>query len=195
MQYQSKLLHVLGRLEHISVEEIEDKSIKRSELLAKALELMGALEAKAENFEKKRLTPPQLLILETDNETSSNFNQNIRPNRGSSVTESSSAIIKPILLSRWYCKFSGDKREMLLSVFLEKIEELRVSRNVSKEMLFNSGIDLFTGRAYQFYLAYRNEVSTRKEFVALLREEYHSANYNEQSFVKVRMNRLVSTLQ
>lgn len=186
MKYQSKLLHVLGRLDHIPVEETEDKSVKRSVLLAKALELMGALEAKAENFEQKRRIPPQLGILETDNETSSNFNQNIGPNRRSSVTEPSSAIIKPILPSRWDCKFSGDKRGMSLSAFLEKIEELRVSRNVSKEMLFNSGIDLFTGRAYQFYLAYRNEVSTWDEFVALLREEYQSADYNEQLFEEIR---------
>lgn len=188
MKYQSKLLHVLGRLDHISVEESEDKSIKRSELLAKALELMGSLESKAENFEKKRLTPPQLGILETqtDDETSSDFKQNIGPNRRSSGTETSPAAIKPILPSRWDCKFSGDKRGMSLSAFLEKIEELRVSRNVSKEILFNSGIDLFTGRAYQFYLAYRDEVSSWDAFVGLLREEYQSADYNEQLFEEIR---------
>lgn len=188
MKYQSKLLHVLGRLDHISVEESDDKSIKRSVLLAKALELMGTLESKAEHFEKNRSTPPQLGLLEThpESETTTDFIQNIDPQRRSSEMNPSSVTIKPILPNRWDCKFSGDKKGMSLSAFLEKIDELRISRNVSKEILLHSGIDLFTGRAYQFYLAYRNEVSSWDEFVALLREEYQSADYNEQLFEEIR---------
>lgn len=60
--------------------------------------------------------PPLLGILEaeTDNETNSDCNQNIYPNSRLSV------IIKPILPSRWNCKFSGDKEGMSLSAFLEK---------------------------------------------------------------------------
>ncbi|KAJ8936197.1 hypothetical protein NQ318_008494 [Aromia moschata] len=58
--------------------------------------------------------------------------------------------------------------------FLERVEELRMARHVSKETLFESGIDLFSGRAYQFYVAYRNQVSTWDELVALLKEEFLS---------------------
>lgn len=106
MKSQSKLLHLLSGLDRKSAEESKDRSIKRSVLLAKVLELMKSLESETENFGKKRIIPPQLCILEAV--ICSDFNQNIEPNRRSSEAEPSSAIIKPVLPSRWDCKFSGD---------------------------------------------------------------------------------------
>lgn len=46
------------------------------------------------------------------------------------------------------------------NTFLERGEELRVIRHVSKQTLLERGIDLFERKAYQFYLAYRHELNT-----------------------------------
>lgn len=51
----------------------------------------------------------------------------------------------------------------------------------------DSGIDVFEGRAYQFYLADRNQVSSWDEFVVLSKEEYLSANYNEKLFEEIEI--------
>ncbi|KAJ8934746.1 hypothetical protein NQ314_013216 [Rhamnusium bicolor] len=58
-------------------------------------------------------------------------------------------------------RFSGDKKPgMSISASLERVEELKVARNVSKDTLYSAGIDLFCNKAYQ--------------------EEYLSSNYYEE---------------
>lgn len=51
---------------------------------------------------------------------------------------------KPIPVSKWNLKFSGDRKSMSVNAFLERVEEVKVARNVSREELFNSGVDIFT---------------------------------------------------
>ncbi|KAJ8910138.1 hypothetical protein NQ315_016107 [Exocentrus adspersus] len=178
--YQSKLSHLLHRLEHVD----DGETTRRSELLARTLTILDELHRRAEEFTKSKSVSPQLSFLEQNE-----FSANIHPTRQSSSSSpprASPVAIKPILPNKWALKFSGDKKGLSLSAFLERVEELRVARHVSKEILLESGIDLFTGRAYQFYLAYRSQVTTWDDFVGLLREEYLSANYNEKLFEEIR---------
>ncbi|KAJ8963739.1 hypothetical protein NQ317_002534 [Molorchus minor] len=175
--YQTKLSHVLHRIDNMD----EEKATQRPEYRAKALTLFSDLHRKAEEFEKLQSVPPQLSFLEQ-----SSFEAAIEPVRRSSSTSPSRAGIKSILPNKWNLKFCGDKKGLSLSAFLEQVEELRLARHVSKNILLESGIDLFGGRAYQFYLAYRNQVSTWDDFVSLLREEYLSPNYNEKLFEEIR---------
>ncbi|XP_074034198.1 uncharacterized protein [Leptinotarsa decemlineata] len=177
---QSKMFHVLNRLDNISEEDTQDKP----KLLAKALALLDNLHRKAEDYQKTQDVPPFHMLL-----GNSNFGGSLSPHRRSSditPTQPPTVNVKPILPNKWDCKFSGDKKGMSLCAFLSRVEELRVARHVSKEVLLDSGIDLFTGRAYQFYTAYRREVSTWDEFVALLREEYLSSNYDEKLFEEIK---------
>lgn len=181
---QTKLSHVLGRIDHIPV-----TSTERPTVLTEALTLMDLLHQKAEDFEKNQGIPPHLSILSSPT-AAANFAQSIQPSRRSSsispnVAPSGSVGVKPVPPSKWNLKFSGEKKSTSLSAFLESVEELRVARHVTKEALLESGIDLFCGRAYQFYLAYRNQVSSWDEFVELLREEYLSPNYNEKLFEEI----------
>lgn len=53
-------MHVLGRIDHIPMEESSDRAIKSSELLAYGLTLIGELEKRAKACEKSREIPPQL---------------------------------------------------------------------------------------------------------------------------------------
>lgn len=93
-------------------------------------------------------------------------------------TSGSFGAIKPMLPSKWNLKFSGTPKGMSLSAFLERVEELRVSRHVSKEILFESGIDLFTGRAYQYYQDIRNFVHSWDELVEEFKAEFHRHDHD-----------------
>lgn len=174
-KFQTRLSHVLNRIDHIEADGPEAK--KRSELLARTLSLLDSLERKTGKSVNADI-PSQLAALDISNVTTTP--KPIRRSSGLNDTSVHSNIFKQILPNKWNLKFSGDKKGLSLNSFLERIEELRIARHVSKEVLFESGIDLFEGRAYQFYLAYREEVSTWDEFVTLLREEYLSPTYNEK---------------
>lgn len=184
LKLQSRLSHTLNRIDHI-----DDKSEERPDLLARTLALLDMLHKKAENFENLQSVPPQLSFLE---QGPSGYSSPIPPSRRSSnvpappTANLTPTNVKPIPPHKWDLKFSGDKKGLSLSAFLERVEELRIARHVSKEVLLESGIDLFSGRAYQFYLAYRNQVTSWDEFVVLLKEEYLSSNYNEKLFEEIR---------
>lgn len=182
-KFQSKLSHVLNRIDNIP-----ESSPDRPQLLSRALTLMNQLLQKAEDVESELAVPVQICSLGS-NQAQRNFAASIHPSRASSpvrpspITQTNFKSVPP---SKWNLIFSGDKKGISLSAFLERVEELRVARHVAKETLLESGIDLFSGRAYQFYLAYRNQVSTWDEFVVLLREEYLTPNYNEKLFDEIR---------
>lgn len=176
LKFQTKLHHLMHRIDHIP-----DDNTERPGLLASVLSLLQELHKSAESYEKSSFIPPQLQVL------SAVTSSPIASHQSGSVTGNpAQPVVKPILPNKWNLQFSGDKRGLSLSAFLERVEELRVARYVSKETLLESGIDLFAGRAYQFYLAYRSQVSTWDEFVVLLKEEYLSANYNEKLFEEIR---------
>lgn len=177
-KYESKLYHLLHRIDHIP----EDRT-ERPNFRSRVLSLLQDLHTKADNYVRLSSVPPQLHILAAN--TSSPLTttpQNITSVPRTPVPSD----IKPILPNKWNLQFSGDKKGLSLSAFLERVEELRVARHVSKDTLLESGIDLFAGRAYQFYLAYRGQVTSWDEFVSLLKEEYLSANYNEKLFEEIK---------
>jgi hypothetical protein len=189
---QSKLTHVLGRIEHIDPEAEVDEGVplQRAELLAKAMSLFENLLTKSETADKLlKEAPPILTVLEPEGEQ--HFVAGVATSRRSSAIPNNNASsglgqLKTVLPSKWDLKFSGEKKGLSLSSFLEKVEELRVARNVTKEILLESGIDLFSGRAYQFYLAYRHEVGSWDEFVKLLREEFLTCDYNERLLEEIQ---------
>lgn len=184
LKFQSKLSHVLGRIDNIPLESAE-----RPNVLARALTLLDQLHQKAEENGKSQAVPPQMSLMESL-PAAANFAAVITPSRRSSGVPAPQGTVpsgmKPVPPSKWGITFSGDKKSMSLSAFLERVEELRVARHVPKDTLLESGIDLFSGRAYQFYTAYRDQVNSWDEFLVLLREEYLTPNYNEKLFDEIR---------
>ncbi|XP_014259905.1 uncharacterized protein LOC106672755 [Cimex lectularius] len=86
----------------------------------------------------------------------------------------------------WKIHFSGENDELSLHAFLETVEELMLSRNVSERDLFDSAFDLFRGKALVWYRAVRREVGTWKELVAELRAEYEPADYHFRLWDEIR---------
>lgn len=77
-------------------------------------------------------------------------------------------------ISKWNLKFTGENKpgDLSLSAFLERVEVTRIARSVSNQDLFNSGIDLFSGKALVWYRTVRKQVRHWPALVALLREEF-----------------------
>ncbi|KAK9688531.1 Retrotransposon gag protein [Popillia japonica] len=87
---------------------------------------------------------------------------------------------------RWNLKYSGDNSGLSLNAFLERVEELMLARNVTKEQVFRSAIDLFSSRALIWYRANRKALSDWDELVVALREEFQVPDYDERLFDEIR---------
>lgn len=202
LKLQTKLSHILNRLDHMDAEGDPEKLKARSEWVAMAFSLFKRLEDATSKYEREKGIPLGLNLLEaqaaganlghvavdaSEDVEEGDFRANIAGAVNSSALHqtSSSSFNRVVLPNKWNLQFSGDKKGLSLSAFLEKAEELRVARQVPKEVLLESGIDLFVGKAYQFYLAYRSDVTTWDEFVDLLREEFQPCNYNEKLFDEI----------
>lgn len=61
-----------------------------------------------------------------------------------------------------------------------------MARHVSKDILLESGNDLFEDHAYQFYIACQSKVVSWDHFVTLLRDVYLSANYYEKLLEEIK---------
>lgn len=94
--------------------------------------------------------------------------------------------IKKIPVSQWNLKFTGEKDSCSLSAFLERIEDMRVARNATYVELFNSAIDLFSGKALIWYRASRNRVKSWSALVQLLRDEFQPVDYNDKLFDEIK---------
>lgn len=135
----SKLHHTLNRIDHIPSEESD-----RPDLLARVLTLLKDLHEKAEAADSNLagVNPPQILPL-TGNTSSPNPSH--QHGSVSANLPTPRVDVKPIFPNKWDCKFSGDKKGLSLSAFLQRVEELRIARHVTKDILLESGIDLFGG--------------------------------------------------
>ncbi|XP_072386308.1 uncharacterized protein [Diabrotica undecimpunctata] len=101
-----------------------------------------------------------------------------------SVSSFSSGMILP---HKWGIeKFSGSARGMSISAFFEMVNELSLARHVPDSILLESGIDLFSDKAYQFYKDVRLRVGSWAELVEEFRREYLSAHHGEALFEELR---------
>lgn len=188
LKLQTKLSHLLNRIDNMDSED-ENKRAVRGELLASVLTLINKLKSKATEAEEgTRPKPPSLDVLEGEVAGPSTAEQ---PLSSSSAIEQNyqsagSHNIKPILPHKWNLKFSGDRGGLSVTAFFERVEELRRARNVGKDILLDSGIDLFEGRAYEYYQHCRSEVSSWDELANMFREEYQPAFYSEKLMDEIK---------
>lgn len=203
LKLETKFNHTLGRLENMMCDDDGGKQTKKSELWALLLSLMEKFNEKIGIYEKRKVhvAVPSALSFVEGQVGASTFQQGLaQASRSSSVGDvnpphdsrdiqghdgGSNKTLPP---HKWNIqRFSGDKKAgMSINAFLERVEELRVARNVSKDTLFSAGIDLFCEKAYQFYKECRDRVSSWDEMVCEFREEYLSSNYEEELFEELQ---------
>ncbi|CAG9835051.1 unnamed protein product, partial [Diabrotica balteata] len=108
----------------------------------------------------------------------------VTPGVQGSASSSSSGMILP---HKWGIeKFSGSAKGMSISAFFEMVQELSHARHVPDSILLESGIDLFSDKAYQLYKDVRLRVGSWAELVEEFRREYLSAHHSEALFEELR---------
>lgn len=92
----------------------------------------------------------------------------------------------PVSVSKWNLKFSGNTATQGVNSFLERVEELRVARNLSYDQLFNEAVDLFEDQALIWFRSIRGKVSTWRDIVGLLRRHYLPRDYDDALWTEIR---------
>lgn len=84
---------------------------------------------------------------------------------------------------RWGIHFDGQSGS--LNSFLERTQELQLSRNISKNQLFLSAIELFKGDALIWFRAIKNSVYNWEELVEKLKSDFLPSDFNERLWDEV----------
>lgn len=182
VQIFTRLRHLTSRLDRLlpkSDGDVTEVNVRR-ERVSSLLKCM-------EN-EPKGVELAFLLSEDPDNEStsSSSEGENAAANRPSLVrTSTRNDLELPQCwpnIRKWNIQFSGNLEDTSVHNFLERVEELRHARNVSEAHLFNSAIDLFTGRALQWFRSNRERFGDWKSLTDLLRKHYEPPDYRARLF-------------
>lgn len=186
----SKYAFALNRVNLCSAVDAASKSI-RSKLLVDIVNLKSDLEKKVKLHERSIANRTQgvldlnLMNLSDSNSDVSDDETNIVPMLESTHVNHSLKF-KPVPVSQWNLKFSGKTDGLSLSAFLERVEEMRISRHVTEQELFASANDLFTGDAHIWFRGMRKKARDWQSLVCLLREQFQPRNYNDHLFNEIK---------
>lgn len=199
LRLQTKLNHALSRIDNMTCNTTDEFDL-RGVLVAQILTMIDQLNTKAAQADgRSQPIPPNLCVLQgsiqrlppvipplSSSTLVSPFQSPVSTSSPVPCAPYSSSSIKPILPHKWNLKFSGDRKGMSITAFFERVEELMRARNVSKDILLDSGIDLFEGRAYEFFQDCRKEVHSWDELVERFKEEYQPAFYSEHLLEEIK---------
>lgn len=93
---------------------------------------------------------------------------------------------KPVPVYQWRLNFDGETNSQSISAFLEKVQEHRIARHLTEDELFDSAVDLFTGKALIWYRANRCRVRNWKELDQALREEFLPPDYHYRLLEEIK---------
>ncbi|KAJ8977802.1 hypothetical protein NQ317_000059 [Molorchus minor] len=184
----SKYAYALGRVNR-SKSSTDDEQKIRSKLIVDILGLKSDLEKKVKLHERsianQTLGIPDLDLVDIA-DTSSDSDCDVINSTPIPSSLPSANKVQPIF--KWNLKFRGENKigDLSLSAFLERVEETRIARNASHHDLFNSGIDLFDGKALVWYRSVRKTVRDWNTLVTLLREEFQPPDYNDKLFDEIK---------
>lgn len=189
---ETKIAHILGRIDRLSSTE-EESSKFRTNCLTTVLSLETDLIEKCK--------PLIVGLVRTDAvsehernllELSGNFSR-LDMNDGDDVLSSTPlqtsrayTELRPVPVVKWDLRFSGEKKDLSVGAFLERVDELCNARHFSKDWLLDSAIDLFTGKALIWFRAIRNSVNSWSALAQKLREEFQPHDYDFQLWEEIK---------
>lgn len=89
-------------------------------------------------------------------------------------------------IHKWGLTFKGTENPERVMMFLERVEELRIARNVSKAQLYTSAIDLFTGDGLVWYRSTKSKVCSWDQLVAALKLDFIPGDYDDIVWDEIR---------
>lgn len=187
----AKLEHTRMRINRTKPSDNEEKK-KRSSLLTLVLELDSKLERRLKKIKAEKfatLHPSMVTAIEsgTESEPDEPFisGHNIA---SSSILQppATHSEVKPVPVMKWGIKFNGKTKEMSVAAFIERIEELCESRNISKTQLFASAYDLFTGPARIWFKGNKKNFSTWDDVIKGLKQQFQPPRYDNHLFEEIK---------
>lgn len=189
---ETKLGHILKRTDRtISGKEDEDKT--RVSLLSEIFELGSQLETRIENLERESASLSMLdaSLKDVDlGESDSNSvdDDGAAANMSTSIRKSvsSTSTVKSVPVVKWNVSFTGDVKQVSVSAFLERIEELCIARHVSKDDLFDSAVDLFKGQALVWFRANRKDFKDWDSLAKAMKIQFQPYDYDERLYDEIK---------
>lgn len=162
-KFAAKCTHLLGRLARIQSSNEDTTETIRS-LREKLMEA--------------EVTITEASLMDPDDRLRASLNTT------GSVTEAKYR--KPIPVHQWNLTFSGDTSGLSINAFLERVDELRVSRNVTESQLFDSATELLRDGALVWFRSIRSTVHNWRDLVTRLRTEYEPYDYEDELWQEIR---------
>ncbi|XP_074025990.1 uncharacterized protein [Leptinotarsa decemlineata] len=182
----SKIAHSLGRLNRAHPEsEVEKKCI--SDIRLKLLLAFDKLQEKSKKFRKGRdSTVFDLSVIRGTVGDPGAQSSTVDLDGDSSEEDDIITRIKPVPVRDWGLRFTGKKGDMSLSTFLEKVDERRRSRGISRAVLFRDAVDLFEGDAYIWFNMVKDWATDWESLVDLMREQFLPDNFDRDLFEEIK---------
>lgn len=182
----TRLAHACGRLDRCPAENDEERKTRsgillnlgrlEADLTAKLNEKNQPQETAGPSHDGIILTAARDLGFEASlsdvEETDMDEQQNL-------------AVPKSVPVAQWKIKYSGDRNGASLHGFLERVNELRIARNVSREQLFRSAVDLFDGQALIWYRANKNKYRDWEQLAKGIKDTFLPSNYDEKLYEEI----------
>lgn len=165
-KFEDRLTHLSNRVSKLLPSDEQQMADKQT-LMTKIIALEGELEFKLDQFK-------------------SNINTSTPTRTSPTVNILSPQTRNAIPPYKWNVSFTGSTGKESVISFLEKIEELRVSRNVSKEDLFLSAIDIFKGPAWTWFSTNRHNFNNWDEVVQKLKSDFLPYFYEQDLLTEIQ---------
>lgn len=184
---EARLSHLVRRLKRINTEGNETQEGTKNSLLSEIVVDWDDLKAKVsaeisdvddeEEIEVENMVKQfKELRVVTENDST----------RSTPLTNNTTVVRKQVPVLKWGVCFSGDGQGLSVNAFLERVEELREARNLSKEDLWSSAIDLFTDSALIWFRAVRGEIFSWEDLKKFIRDEFLPLDYEEDLWTEIK---------
>lgn len=189
---QTHLVHLLNRVDRVPVDKLSPENVDaRAALLVEILSTLDGLD------QTSRKDPSLSALLgissanhgvESDKEEVDSDSSSVCSMKAPCVStphQKSSSGTNYQRVEKWGIKFSGDPRGISVHGFLERVSELRIARHVSEKDLFESAIDLFEGKALNWFRSNRSRVSDWRGLTSLLIRHFEPPDYRSRLFKEI----------
>ncbi|KAK4879247.1 hypothetical protein RN001_007393 [Aquatica leii] len=152
----SRLSHLMARADRLPMTNEQEK-VQRASTITKILKISETLN---ETLKLRKSHNDTVSFLQSDSGSDEEDIGNAHASTPSRLVEVVSenthsnragVLLKPVPVYKWGLKFSGEPKGLSIGAFLERVDELQIARGVSEEELFLSALDLFTGRALNWF--------------------------------------------
>lgn len=180
---ESRLAHVSNRSKRIKI-PVEDDNLQeisdfKDDCIATCIELEALLYEKVQQIIEVGLDAS---VVGQPSSSRVSFGMPHSSQQHASSSLNVSSVTVPIY--KWGVQFDGSPQNAL--PFLERISELAIARKATKDDLFNSAIELFSGDGLVWYRHIRNNVFDWDALVEKLRLTFLPTNHDEKVWDEIK---------